>query len=69
MPTYLVNKNKTDGKYHEVHRSHCDRRPQPANQHPLGEHATCRGALQKAERDGYSPADGCYFCSRECNRG
>lgn len=69
MPTYLVNKVKRDGTYHEVHESYCAHRPDPQNQHPLSSHATCRGALQKAERDGYTPADGCYYCCRPCHVG
>ena len=69
MTNFLVNKVKRDGKYHEVHESYCTHRPESQNQHSLGSHATCRGALQQAERDGYKPADGCYYCCQDCHNG
>ncbi len=68
MPNYIVNK-KDDGKYHEVHTTHCNQGPDSNNQHWLGAHATCRGALQAAERAGFKPADGCYYCCNDCHSG
>jgi len=69
MPLYLVNKEKRDGKYHEVHLTTCTRKPLPHNSHQLGNHTTCSSALAAAEKDGYKPADGCKYCSPACHKG
>lgn len=69
MPLYLVNREKRDGRYHEVHTSVCAHRPQTHNSHHLGNHNDCASALRAAEAAGFRPADGCKHCSPACHKG
>lgn len=67
MPNYIVNTRVDDNGYHEVHTSHCGHLPDSQNQRWVGSFDTCRLALKAAEGLGYSPADGCGFCSPDCH--
>lgn len=71
MPRFCVNRNAQDNGDHEVHElsGNCPRLPNLENRHALGEHASCRGAVQEAKRLGYSRANGCYWCARDCHSG
>ena len=69
MPAYYVNQNAQDNGDHEVHRSDCDRLPNEANREYLGVFSRCQDAVSEAKRRGYKRANGCYYCSRECNTG
>ncbi len=74
MPTYIVNKTKDAKKRHEVHQfppSKCSSARYPAadNRAHLGAHDNCHKALAAAVSKGYKPADGCWFCSRDCHKG
>ena len=70
MPEFIVNRNKYDG-HHEVHdlpkACRNPHYPLPHNRVPLGWHQTCWGAITAANANGYSPADGCYWCARACH--
>jgi hypothetical protein len=67
MPRYYVNKNAQNGGEHEVHTSTCAHKPLSENSVYLGEHVTCRGALQEA-RKRYDNVDGCYYCCNDCHK-
>lgn len=67
MKEYLVNRQRTNEK-HEVHTTNCDYLPDEKNQIPLGRHGSCHDAVSAAESKGYTPANGCYWCSRICNK-
>ena len=71
MKQYLVNKNTDHRGYHEVHTHDCQHRPHVNNSVNLGLHNTCREAINYVKRNYaiYTPADGCYYCSRECHNG
>ncbi len=69
MPYYIINKEKTDGRYNEVHTSVCQHKPYPWNQEDLGWHADEIDAVSYAKRNGYPDADGCYFCCERAHRG
>jgi hypothetical protein len=70
MPNYVVNKNAQPNGDHEVHRTDtCTRLPEPRNQDPLGWHHGCAPAVGAAKAKGYRTANGCYYCSSECNTG
>ena len=70
MPNYVYNKNKWDGKYHEVHTTECGYRPKLENQVSLGWHATCKQAILNAQSlTGQFDFDGCKHCCKECHKG
>lgn len=69
MPNYIVNTQKTDGKYHEVHDTSCGHLPDSNNQRWIGPHPTCHTAVTAANNMGFSPADGCNWCSPACHKG
>ena len=68
MPCYIVNKNAQSNGDHEVHKEGCTTMPDLDNQVPLGEHASCQSAVEKAKTI-YPQADGCAHCCPECNHG
>ncbi len=69
MPDYIINKEKTDGMYNEVHTTFCGHLPAVYNQVSLGWHADAVDAVKYAQRNGYPQADGCYYCCSEAHRG
>lgn len=69
MPDYIINTEKTDGRYHEVHTAACSHGPDVFHRKALGWHADAVDAVAYAKRNGYPDADGCYFCSSEAHRG
>lgn len=62
MPNYVINKQKTDGRYNEVHRTDCSRVPSIYNRESIGWHANEIDAVHYAQNIGYPAADGCYYC-------
>ena len=72
MAIYYVNDNAQPNGDHEVHRSDgypaCPTPAAPHNQHALGWHQSCQGAVAQARREGYN-ANGCANCSLECHTG
>ena len=68
MPTFIVNKNPQSTGEHEVHNldAGCSYLPDPANQHPLGIHQDCHGAVAAAQNT-YSNVDGCAYCAPDCH--
>lgn len=64
---YIVNKQQRNGK-HEVHSlADCNHLPDETNRETLGRFDNCHDAVSKAEDKGYKPANGCYWCSADCN--
>lgn len=68
MPCFVVNKNAQPNGDHEVHEEGCRYMPDIDNQMPLGSHASCESAVEKA-KGRYPTADGCAHCCPKCNRG
>lgn len=69
MPYYLINTEKTDGRYNEVHTTTCNHLPSIYNRKDLGWHANAKDAVAYAKNSGYLYADGCFYCCPEANRG
>lgn len=69
MPDYIINTQKTDDYYNEVHTTTCAHRPSVYNQESLGWHINAVSAVEHAKRIGYPYADGCRFCSSEAHHG
>ena len=67
MPYYYVNKNAPGGD-HEVHESGCSQGAALHNQHHLGWHSSCHGAVREAKRS-YDPVNGCFYCCNACHTG
>lgn len=66
MDQYCVNMQAQANGDHEVHKEGCTYMPLPQNQHYLGYHANCYGAVIAA-RLHYPRANGCAFCSLSCH--
>lgn len=69
MPTYVVNKNAQPNGDHEVHDEASTRGclPDVSNRVSLGFFLSCSGAVSEANRRGYRPANGCYYCANACH--
>lgn len=65
---YYVNKIAQNTGEHEVHTEDCSYLPSFNNREYLGDYSNCQSAVNRAIALGYSPADGCYHCSRACHR-
>jgi hypothetical protein len=69
MPFYCVNTNAQPNGDHEVHDvGSCNHLPALRHRVDLGVHSDCRGAVKKA-KETYTTANGCYYCSPDCNTG
>ncbi len=69
MAQYCVNTHAQPNGDHEVHNlSICTRLPLQEHRRALGDHSTCTTAVAAAKRI-YATADGCYYCSPNCNTG
>ena len=68
MAQYCVNKNEQSNGDHEVHNLDvgCPHVPAPTNRIPLGNHAGCRTAVDKA-KEYYRQSNGCYYCATACH--
>lgn len=67
MAQYCVNARPQSTGEHEVHNLEtCPVLPEPRNRIPLGNHATCHGAVKKAKEQ-FPTADGCRHCSPQCH--
>lgn len=69
MPNYVINNEKTDGRYNEVHVCTCAYRPTPQHRVNIGWHANAIDAVAYAVRNGYTDADGCGKCCKEAHKG
>lgn len=69
MPNYIINTQKTDGRYNEVHVTTCAHGPRYDHQDSLGWHANGVDAVRYAKQMGYPDADGCKYCAPEANHG
>lgn len=69
MPDYLINKEKTDGIYNEVHTTTCENLPILFNRVNLGIFANEIDAVSYAKSFGYPKADGCKFCCKNAHHG
>ena len=63
MKSYYVNNNGD----HEVHKEGCERLKMVLSKTYLGVFNNCEDAVREAQKT-YSNADGCFYCSRECNK-
>jgi hypothetical protein len=69
VPYYCVNTNAQSTGDHEVHDvGSCTRLPNEEHRMDLGWHANCHGAVKKA-KETYNTANGCAYCSPDCNTG
>lgn len=66
MPSYYANKNDQSNGDHEVHTGSCAFLPDSQNRIYLGEHPSCRPAVQAAKTH-FTQVNGCYYCCRECH--
>ncbi len=67
MANYYVHTLKDAQGDYEVHTENCTKLPSISNREYLGSFTNCRDAVTKARTRGYTPANGCYHCSRECH--
>ncbi len=67
MGIFFVNKKASSNGDHEVHTSECSYMPEEQNQQLLGDFSNCADAVQEA-RKFYDQVNGCYVCSKECNK-
>lgn len=69
MPNYIVNRNSQPNGDYEVHDEASTRGclPDRANRVALGNFTYCYQAVSEANRRGYSPANGCYYCANACH--
>lgn len=69
MATYYVHRYVDAQNDHEVHRSDCYLLQQHNLQNfvNLGDHPGCYSAVLAARRQGYTRANGCVHCARECH--
>lgn len=66
---YIINKNKDDKGYNEVHTTTCEHLPESWNKVKLGWFENGIEAVNYAKNNGYSNADGCYYCCNEAHHG
>lgn len=66
MEYYVHTLKDAQGDY-EVHKEGCQYMPLPSNRLYLGNFIGCHSAVLKARSLGYVPANGCFWCSRECH--
>lgn len=66
MDYYVHTLKDAQGDY-EVHRDGCQYMPLPSNRLYLGNFLGCNSAVLAARNQGYTPANGCYWCSRACH--
>ena len=69
MSYYIINKNKDNHGYNEVHKDHCVRLPEVQNRVSLGHFSSDGQAVAYARNNGYPNADGCYYCCSSAHRG
>ncbi|NGP87553.1 hypothetical protein [Fodinibius halophilus] len=67
MDHYYVHIYTDDDGDHEIHTDECDFLPKPTHRDYLGYYNNCENAVEEAGNNGYSPVNGCYFCSRDCH--
>jgi len=68
MKTYYVNTNAQTNGDHGVHHEDFSSLPAPQHRKHLGAFASCRRPVTEAKKT-YPTADGCAFCSPDCNKG
>ncbi len=69
MPNYIINRNKDDNGYNEIHDTTCKHLPALQNQVNLGWYLNSKEALSAAKTLGWKDADGCYHCCNEIHKG
>lgn len=67
MKHYYVNKNSQSNGDHEVHTDTCSRLPDVTNRVYLGLFLSCKDAVEKAKKENFKKANGCYYCSLACH--
>ncbi len=70
MANYCVNKiAQTTSGDHEVHNvDTCKRLPALVNRHALGNFNSCGPAVTEAKKY-YKQSNGCWWCSKSCDKG
>jgi len=68
MKKYYVNDHAQDSGDHEVHVETCSFLHLIERKTYLGQFYSCHGAVEAAKKI-YPTADGCAFCSPDCNNG
>ena len=68
MNKYIINRNKDNKGYNEVHTTSCPFKPESYNQVELGYFSNAIEAVKHAKLLGYN-ADGCFYCCKEAHRG
>lgn len=70
MKFYYFNNSADVHGRHEVHTEDCSYIPSSENRTMIGYMSNCSDAIDRAKREHPSKSfDGCYWCSRECNKG
>ena len=69
MPNYIVNRNPQPNGDYEVHNLSIGTTclPLQINRESRGIHADCTAAVRATRAQGYSQANGCYYCARSCH--
>jgi hypothetical protein len=67
MDLYYVNTNAQPNGDHEVHISSCDHLPAPEHKKYLGLFNNCHEAMVEARKIYPTTADGCHYCSPDCD--
>ena len=68
MPRFCVNRMPRDSGEHEIHDTlaNCPDLPDSEDRIPLGNHASCHGAVIEARKI-YGDVDGCAYCAPDCH--
>lgn len=71
MANYIVNRRTDSRGFHEVHNLDAAQGclPNAENRIALGVHYSCQSAVASAKANGYTPADGCFYCAYACHSG
>ena len=69
MPNYIINRQEDEKGLNEVHTTNCNHLPLSNNQVSIGWHADAISAVAYAKQNGWSKADGCYYCCNEAHHG
>lgn len=68
MPYYIINKQSDENGYNEVHTTTCGHLPAPLNQVNIGWHTDEIAAVAYAKNQGWTYADGCYYCCPKAHK-
>lgn len=69
MSIYIINTNKDENGFNEVHAITCSHLPDVSNRENLGFHPDENAAVNYAKKIGFYSADGCYYCCPRAHHG